>query len=77
MPGFWVFGRSKCWIVFSEVLVVLEAVRKYFPPSAGVLIGWFYPIGLTRRCSGSRGLKILTSTYVDAEIFKVDINDKM
>ncbi|MQL70826.1 hypothetical protein Taro_003111 [Colocasia esculenta] len=70
------FGRSKYWIVKIRSSGSVRGCEEVFPSINRCTVRRFCPIGLTWRCSGFKGLKILTSTYVDVEILNVDINDK-
>ncbi|MQM21362.1 hypothetical protein Taro_054401 [Colocasia esculenta] len=71
------FGRSKCWIVEIRSSGSVKGCEEVFPSINRCTVTRFCPIELTWRCSGFKGLKILTSTYVDVEIVNVDINDKI
>ncbi|MQM04311.1 hypothetical protein Taro_037106 [Colocasia esculenta] len=75
--GFGCFGRSKCWIVEIRSSGSVRGCEEVFPSINWCTVRRFCPIGLTWRCSGFRGLRILTSTYVDIEIFNVDVNDEI
>ena len=48
-----------------------------FPSISQSLVKCFYPLGLIRVSSGYGALKISTSTSVDVEIFRGDLNDKV
>ena len=48
-----------------------------FPSISRNCVGYFCPFELIRFSSGFGGLKSLTSTSVDVEIFRGDLNDKV